>query len=60
LGLAEKYGKTPAQVALSWLISQENVHAIPKSTNKKHIDENLRTLDFEMKNEDLKVLNNLG
>ena len=35
--LAEKYDKSQAQVALNWLISQENVVAIPKTSNPVHL-----------------------
>jgi diketogulonate reductase-like aldo/keto reductase len=54
--IAEKYEKTPEQIALNWLIKQENVVTIPKSTNKKHIDENLETLKFELEKEDFETL----
>ena len=57
LRLAEKYDKTPQQIVLNWLISQDGVITIPKSTNKKHINTNLGVLDFEMSNTDLKLLN---
>jgi len=59
LGLAQKYDKIPEQIALNWLISQENVVTIPKSTNKTHINENLAAMDFEMEKEDIEKLNNL-
>jgi len=52
LQMAEKYDKTPQQIALNWLINQENVVTITKSEDKKHIDENLRALDFKMEKED--------
>jgi len=35
--LAERYRKTRTQVALNWLIGQENVVAIPKSSNPLHL-----------------------
>jgi diketogulonate reductase-like aldo/keto reductase len=59
LGIADKYKKTPSQIALNWLISKKNVHAIPKSTDKKHINENLSALDFELDREELNMLNNV-
>lgn len=55
--LAEKYKKSPEQIALNWLVSQEGVVTITKSMNKEHIDENLGALDFEMEKEDLELLN---
>lgn len=57
INIAKKYGKTPAQIALNWLISQNKVVAIPKSVHKEHIDENLGALDFEMDKVDTETLN---
>lgn len=58
--IAKKYKKTPAQIAINWLISQDNVVTIPKSTDKKHIDENLGAMDFEMEDKDTKMLGELA
>lgn len=46
--MAERYGKTPYQVALNWLISQKSVVTIPKTTNKEHLDENLGAIGWEL------------
>lgn len=46
-----KYDKTPAQVALNWLISKQNVIAIPKASSK-HVKENLGALGWRIKKED--------
>lgn len=59
LEIAQKYSKTPAQIALNWLVSQDNVVAIPKASNSKHIDENLETLTFELEQEDIDKLNKI-
>jgi diketogulonate reductase-like aldo/keto reductase len=56
--LAEKYDRSPAQIAINWLVSQDNVVTIPKSTDKEHIDENLGSMDFTMDKKDIKLLNN--
>lgn len=56
LDIAKKHGKTPAQVALNWLVSQENVVAIPKAEDTGHIDENLASLDFEMTGQEMQLL----
>ncbi len=53
---AEKYGKTPAQVALNWLINQDGVIAIPKASNLEHIEENLGALGWHMSQEDRRRL----
>ena len=60
LEIAEKHGKTPAQIALKWLISQEITYAIPKATNKKHIAQNLEVLNFTLEAEDIAKLNQLA
>ena len=59
LKIAKKYKKTPVQIALNWLIMQDNVVAIPKAVDKKHIDENLGALEFELKEEDMKLLDSI-
>lgn len=55
--IAEKYGKTTAQIMLAWLLNH-NLVAIPKSTHEKRILENA-DIFFEMAPEDMKVLNGL-
>lgn len=54
--IANKYGKTPYQVALNWLISQKNVVTIPKTTLREHLDENLGVLGWELSDEDINKL----
>lgn len=54
--MAKKYHKTPYQVALNWLIAQENVITIPKTTQKKHLEENLGCLGWELSSEDFERL----
>ena len=45
LALAEKYGKTPAQVLLRFL-TQKGIAVIPRSTQPEHIRENFDLFDF--------------
>jgi len=52
--LAEKYGKTRAQVSLNWLISQENVLAIPKASNTSHLRDNVGALGWRLSEVDWK------
>lgn len=59
LDTAEKYEKTPVQIALNWLLAQ-NIIPIPKSSNKSHIDENLGALDFDLADGDIKLLNSIN
>lgn len=53
--LAKKYKKTPAQIALNWLISQE-VAAIPKATSQEHLKENWGALGWRLADSDMKLL----
>ncbi|HUD02672.1 MAG TPA: aldo/keto reductase [Candidatus Paceibacterota bacterium] len=53
--LAKKYAKTPNQIALNWILSQDMV-AIPKSGNPLHIKENAGCLGWELAKEDIERL----
>ena len=54
--IADKYGKTNAQIAVRWLTGQDNVNIIFKSTNSEHIKEILETTDFVLSDEDMQDL----
>jgi len=56
--MCEKYDKTPVQVAINWLISQDNVATLSKMSNPQHLDENLGALGWEMEKEDIEQLRN--
>ena len=56
--LAEKYHKTPAQIALRWDLQHEVV-TIPKSTHSNRIAENSQIFDFELSRADMNVLDAL-
>jgi diketogulonate reductase-like aldo/keto reductase len=56
--LCDKYGKTPSQIALNWLISQKNVVTITKTSNSKHLEENLGSVDWNMEDSDVNLLIN--
>ena len=56
--LAEKYQKTPAQIMLRFL-TQQNIIAIPKSTNELRIQENIDVFNFTLSNEEQNVLRGL-
>ncbi|TDD10581.1 aldo/keto reductase [Saccharopolyspora terrae] len=53
--LAEKYGKTPAQIVLRWHIELGNV-TIPKSVTPSRIKENIEVFDFELAQDDVKAI----
>lgn len=46
--LAQKYDKTPLQIALNWVISQDHVVAISKTTKPEHLQENLGAIGWTM------------
>lgn len=50
--LAEKYGKTPAQIILRWHVQMGN-SIIPGSTNPAHIADNADIFDFALTDEEM-------
>jgi diketogulonate reductase-like aldo/keto reductase len=54
--MCEKYGKTRAQIAINWLISQKRVVTVAKMTSESHLEENLGAIGWEMDNADIEVL----
>lgn len=53
-----KYGKSPAQVVLRYLI-QLGVIPIPKSSNENRIKENINIFDFELNAEEVALMDSL-
>ncbi len=51
--IGQAHGKTPAQVALRWLIQQEKVAAIPKAASEVHLQSNFDIFDFELSQEEM-------
>jgi 2,5-diketo-D-gluconate reductase A len=54
-GLAEKYGKTPAQVVLRWHIQLGTI-VFPKSTTPARVRENIDIFDFELADDDMSAI----
>lgn len=54
--MCEKYQKTPAQIAINWLISQTNVITLSKMSTQEHIIENLDALNWNISSEDIELL----
>ncbi len=46
--IAERHGKSVAQIALRWLIQQDGVAAIPRSSKRGHIAANFALFDFAL------------
>jgi aryl-alcohol dehydrogenase-like predicted oxidoreductase len=58
--LGAKYAKTPAQVALNWLICQPGVIPIPGVKNKAQVEQNAGALGWELSADDVMDLRYLG
>jgi 2,5-diketo-D-gluconate reductase A len=58
VGLAAKYGKTPAQVVLRWHIQLGNV-VIPKTVTPSRLRENIDIFDFEISDADMALIGTL-
>jgi len=56
--IAKKYGKTINQVAINWLVSQQNIITLSKTSNPEHLNENLGSLDWTMDDEDIERIRN--
>jgi len=50
--IAEKHGVPPTQIALKWLLDQDNVAAIPKANSKTNQLANLASLKVELDDDD--------
>jgi len=54
--IGEKYGRSPSQVALRWLIENENVLPIPGAKNSRQAAENVGALSFALTPEEVEKL----
>ena len=50
--IGQKYGKSAAQVALRWL-TQRGIVAIPKSSHKERMAQNLNIFDFTLTTDEM-------
>ena len=58
VSIAEKHGKTVAQVILRWL-TQRDIVVIPKSVRKERMAENFDIFNFELTQEDMDAIRQL-
>ena len=59
IALADKYGKTPAQIVLRWEL-QRGIIVLPKSTHQERIISNFEVFDFELSEGDMNAINELN
>jgi 2,5-diketo-D-gluconate reductase B len=52
--LARAKGRTPAQIALRWLIQQDDVAAIPRSSSAERVAENIDVFGFALDDDEMK------
>ncbi|MFW5893689.1 MAG: aldo/keto reductase [Verrucomicrobiota bacterium] len=57
--IGREHGKNAAQVALRWLLQQNGVGAVPKSSNPEHIRANLDVFDFELSEDEMRQIHGL-
>ena len=57
--LATKIGRTPAQLALAWILSRDNVIAIPKAGQCSHVEENFGAVEIALEPDVLAELDRL-
>jgi diketogulonate reductase-like aldo/keto reductase len=57
--IADAHQRTPAQVALRWLLQQPDVVAIPKTAKVERLRENLDVFDFELSATEMAALSGM-
>ncbi len=48
IDFARRYGMTPAQVALAWLLTADDVIVIPKAATRAHLEHNMLAADIQL------------
>jgi 2,5-diketo-D-gluconate reductase B len=56
--IGSRYGKDPGQVALRWLIQQQNVAALTRSTDSSHRQRSFDIFDFDLTPEEMALVDN--
>jgi diketogulonate reductase-like aldo/keto reductase len=59
VGFAQRHAMTPAQAALAWVLAQNNVIVIPKTSNPDRLRENIGALEYPLNQLQLDELNRL-
>jgi len=59
MNIAEKYGRSVAQICLRWCLQHE-VLPLSKSVTPSRIEENVRVFDFEISSADIEAIDSIG
>lgn len=59
IDIGKKYGKSAVQVTLRWLIQQDDVIAIPRTSKPERLKENLEVADFALTGDEMARISNL-
>ncbi|MFN3826860.1 MAG: aldo/keto reductase [Micavibrio sp.] len=54
--IGDKHGKSEGQIALRWLIQQENIAAIPKAASENNIRNNINIFDFTLSDHEMNAI----
>ena len=54
--IADHHNATTTQIALAWLLHQDNVISIPKAVNPQHVQENAEAMNIKLSPADLEQL----
>lgn len=57
--IGEKYDKSASQIALRWLIEQQNVITIPKASSEEHLKQNIDIFDFQLTDEEFQRIDQM-
>ena len=58
--IADKHNITPAQVSLSWILSDKHRVAIPKTANPDHLQGNLDAINVQLSTDELEKIGSLA
>ncbi|RJS93114.1 aldo/keto reductase [Salinisphaera sp. Q1T1-3] len=57
--IGKRYGKNAGQIGLRWLVQQDNVIAVPRSSKPAHVSSNLDIFDFSLTEEEMAEISKL-
>ena len=57
--IAKLHDRTPAQIALKWLVQQSGVVVVPRALEARHIEENIDIFDFELNEKEMGQISEL-